>query len=283
MIANEDNNNVPQNTYSNIPIAVLEVSDGDVRYVRSNRSYLDFANHFFGVDIADGQTAVNSADDGSIPVYLSVVNQCGKTGNSIFCDDKMPDGSVIHSFVRRVAVNVVTGCAAVAIAILSISEPDDRTTYADIAKSLAADYYNIYVVDLDSDTYIEYVSKAGGEELSMERHGMEFFESARRETITRIHEEDQEPFLRWFTKENVLKEIEAQGFFTATYRLIDTGMPVYVNMKITRMQGGNRLILGISNIDAQMKQQEEEKMLRQENLSWENCRTGWELYCPICR
>jgi hypothetical protein len=42
---------------------------------------------------------------------------------------------------------------------------------------------------------------------------------------------------------------------------------MYVNMKITRMQGGNRLILGISIIDAQMKQVEEEKRLRQERSS----------------
>ena len=42
---------------------------------------------------------------------------------------------------------------------------------------------------------------------------------------------------------------------------------MYVNMKITRMSGGNRIILGISNIAAQMKQQEEEKKLRQEKIS----------------
>ena len=42
---------------------------------------------------------------------------------------------------------------------------------------------------------------------------------------------------------------------------------MYVNMKITRMQGGNRIILGISIVDAQMKQIEEEKRLRQERSS----------------
>ena len=38
-------------------------------------------------------------------------------------------------------------------------------------------------------------------------------------------------------------------------------------MKITRLRGGSRIILGISIIDAQMKQQEEEKRLRQEKIS----------------
>ena len=42
---------------------------------------------------------------------------------------------------------------------------------------------------------------------------------------------------------------------------------MYVNMKITRLRGGNRLILGVSIIDAHMKQLEEEKKLRQERIS----------------
>ena len=85
--------------------------------------------------------------------------------------------------------------------------------------------------------------------------------------MIRIYEKDREGFLAVFTKENVLRELSCQGVFTTTYRLIDTGTPMYVNMKITRMSGGNRIILGISNIDAQMKQQEEEKKLRQEKIS----------------
>ena len=85
--------------------------------------------------------------------------------------------------------------------------------------------------------------------------------------MTRIYEEDREPFLTLFTKENVLRDIDTQGVFTTTYRLIDTETPMYVNMKITRMRGGNRLILGVSIIDAHMKQLEEEKRLRQEKVS----------------
>ena len=263
VVANEDDNAL-QNTFSNIPIAVLEVRDGEARYVRNNRAYQDFAKRFFGINVADGQTALRKTGDETISACLSVVKQCSENGNRVFFDNKAPDGSVIHSFAYRIAVNPVTGSKAVAIAVLSIAESDEKTTYADIAKSLAADYYNIYVIDLDANNYIEYSSQVGDEELAIQRYGKGFFESARLDALTRIYEEDREAFLKWFTKENVLREIDVQGVFTATYRLIDTGTPVYVSMKITRMNGGNRLILGISIIDAQMKQQEEEKKLRQE-------------------
>ena len=176
----------------------------------------------------------------------------------------MPDGSVVHSFARRIAVNPVTGSMAVAVAVLSISEPGESETYADIARALAADYYNIYIVDLDTDEYIEYASSVGGDELALKRHGEDFFASAAQETMTRIYEEDREKFLAWFSKETILKELNDQGVFTITYRLTDTGTPVYVNMKINRMPGTNRIILGVSLVDSQMKKQEHmENVLRE--------------------
>ena len=112
------------------------------------------------------------------------------------------------------------------------------------------------MIDLDTNDYTEYASQVGGEEMSVVRHGKEFFESARRDTLTRIYEEDREPFLALFTKENVLRDLDAQGVFTTTYRLIDTGNPMYVNMK-----------LGISIIDSQMQQREQYEELRRERES----------------
>ena len=158
--------------------------------------------------------------------------------------------------MRRIAVNQITGTESVAIAVLSITEPDKNMTYVDIAMALAADYYNLFVIDLDTNDYTEYSSKVGGEEMTVVRHGKDFFESTKRDTMTRIYEEDREPFLKLFTKANVLRDLDNQGVFTTSYRLIDTGTPMYVNMKITRLRGGNRIILGISIIDSHMKQRE---------------------------
>ncbi len=115
----------------------------------------------------------------------------------------------------RIAENPVTGTVAVAIAVLSVTDANEGTTYASIARALAADYYNIYYVDLETERFIEYSSSVGGEELA------------------------------------------EQGVFTVTYRLVDFGTPVYVNMKAMRMQpDGRHLIIGISIVDSQMKQQE---------------------------
>ena len=78
---------------------------------------------------------------------MNLVRSCCKSQGRAFFDEEMPDGSVVHSFVRKISFNSVTGTAAAAIAVLSITDPDVGTTYANIARTLAADYYNIYCVD----------------------------------------------------------------------------------------------------------------------------------------
>jgi hypothetical protein len=82
--------------------------------------------------------------------------------------------------------------------------------------------------------------------------------------MTRIYQEDRERFLSLFTRENVLRTIDEQGIFTTLYRLIDSGDPQYVNMKITRMHGSNRLILGVSNVDAAMRRNAHYEALKKE-------------------
>ena len=267
-LANMDGS-VTKNTFDTLPMGIMEVnSEGDkVRYVRSNQSFRDFMKRAFQLEISDPDLEYSMMVDGHGSDIMKAIAQCRKSENRAFIDEELEDGSVVHSFLRRIVHNPVNGKDSFAFAVLSITEPGENTTYADIARALAADYYNIYVIDLDTNDYVEYSSQVGGEELSVKRRGADFFESARRDTMTSIYAEDREPFLALFTKENVLRDVDTQGVFTTTYRLIDTGTPLYVNMKITRMKNGNRLILGISMIDAQMKQQEEEKRLRKEKTS----------------
>ena len=256
-----------QNAFSTIPIAVMEVTAGSARYVRSNRSYQEFVRRFFAFDVLQQEWGFGDSAIGYGAAFLAAVRQCCEQGGRCFFDEKMADGSVVHSFVRRIRSNPVTGSTALAIAVLSVTEPEERANYADIARALAADYYSIYAVDLDTDRYIQYSSRVGSEELSLERHGEAFFPTARQFAMERIHEADRDAFRSAFTKETILRELDAQGVFTATFRLLDAGGSVYVQVKVTRMQGGNRIILGVSNVDAQMRQQEEEKRLRKEKNS----------------
>ncbi len=245
-----------QDYYDRMPVGIMQVRAEQICFVRSNPSYRAFMKKYFNFDISSKECGYPVDPPEPASSFMKLVRQCCADGNRMFFDGKLSDGSAVHVIINRVGMNPVTNATAVSIVVLSITEPGESTTYADIARALAADYYNIYVVDLDTDRFIEYSSRIGGEELAMERHGADFFASARRDTMTRIYDEDREPFLSLFTKENIIKELNEQGVFTTTYRLIDTGTPMYVNMKITRMPGGNRIIMGISIVDSQMRQKE---------------------------
>ena len=261
MIAKEDMNSL-QNAFDTLPMGIIEIKGDHTRFVRSNPSYRSFMKRFFEIDLSTMGSDFSPYDAAFV---RNIVKTCCEQGLRLFYDEKMADGSVVHAFARRIGTNPVNGNVAVVIAVLSISEPNEGTTYADIARALAADYYNIYVVDLDTDAYIEYTSQIGRDDLAVERHGTDFFASAQHDTMTRIFEQDREVFLTRFSKENIIRELDAQGVFTATYRLIDSGKPMYANMKITRMQpGGNRIILGISIVDAYMQQKEHYASLQKE-------------------
>ena len=264
VIANEDENAF-QNFFNTLPMGIMEIKGDQVRFMRTNQSYRDFIKRFFGVNLSERSSDYQAASLNVGVSFMKLVKQCCVQGGRAFFDEQMPDGSIVHSFARRIAFNPVTGSAAAAIAVLSISHPDEGATYASIARALAADYYNIYYVDLETDRFIEYSSTVGGDELAIERHGEHFFESSLNDSATRICEEDRAVFLASFNKENIIRELDQQGVFTITYRLIDTGRPIYVNMKITRMQpGGNHIIIGISNIDSQMRQKEEMERIQKE-------------------
>ena len=53
-----------------------------------------------------------------------------------------------------------------------------------------------------------------------------------------------------------MHELDEQGVYTITYRLLQSGKPVYASMKITRMPDGKHMIIGVSIIDSQMKETE---------------------------
>ena len=250
VVASEDEGSF-QNVFDTLPMGILEISDTGVEYVRTNRSYRDFIKRYFGFDLSEQMPAFEDGPNRMSSTFLGFVQECCEKGTRGFFDEKMPDGTIVHSVVKRIGTNPVTGTTAIIIAVLSIAEENEGATYASIARALAVDYYNIYYVDLDTEQFIEYTSPVGGDELAVERHGEHFFEETKRVSVDRIYEDDRETFLAGFTKENIIRELDEHGVYTASYRLIDTGTPMQVNMKITRMEReGSHIIIGISIADS---------------------------------
>ena len=110
--------------YNTVPMGIIEIREDSARFVRSNPSYRKFFSRFFGMHMSGTEREYSQYNTAFMH---HIVNTCTEQGSKAFYDEKMPDGSVVRSFARRIGTNPVNGCIAVAVAVLSVSEPPDGT------------------------------------------------------------------------------------------------------------------------------------------------------------
>ena len=135
----------------------------------------------------------------------------------------------------------------------------EHITYGKVAQALAGDYFSIYIVNPETDKFVEYSATEEFDGLGVEKTGDDFFNTSRRNMNRLLYEEDLDRFMRVFKKERLMSILERDGSFTMKYRLMFDDVPVWVSMKATLLtdEDGQHLIFGTNNIDAQMKREQE--------------------------
>ena len=134
--------------------------------------------------------------------------------------------------------------------------------YSHIAQSLAREYYSIYLVNTQTDEYIEYSSSQDYQELHVEQNGVDFFKECRRNVLRLVYKEDLEKALAVWDKDRLMPELEGGRTFSTTYRLLMDGVPTYINCKVLRMESelsssSKYIVIGVSNVDEQMRREQE--------------------------
>ncbi|MER2151575.1 MAG: GGDEF domain-containing protein [Candidatus Limivicinus sp.] len=135
---------------------------------------------------------------------------------------------------------------------------EERAVY-DRIHALTGNFIAIYMVEPETDRYREYGAADDYQRLGQAKEGEKFFDIARETAPIHIYSEDLNRFLSVFTKENVMAEIERSGIFTLHYRLMMDGRPNHVLLKVIMAEEkeGTRLLVGIYDIDVQVRQEEE--------------------------
>ena len=136
---------------------------------------------------------------------------------------------------------------------------EERIVYARL-HAITGNFIVVYVVNPETNHFREFSSTdAYASYFSLEREGDDFFARSRDVTRQYIHPADLGRFLAAFTKGNVKTAIERDGIFTLGYRLMMGGRLTYVQMKAAMVEEerGPRLIIGLNDIDAQIRQEEE--------------------------
>ena len=132
-------------------------------------------------------------------------------------------------------------------------------TFAAIARALSRDYFSIYYVNMETDSFIEYSAYGEYQDLGIEKSGEDFFGLSRKNISRVVYQEDREMVTDALAKENMLAELARRRTYTLTYRLLLGGQPTYVHLKATRMEDPEdpHIVIGISNVDEQIRREQE--------------------------
>ena len=120
VIAQGDTDSV-RNAFDTLPMGLIEIRGDSARFLRSNQSYRNFISRFYGMNLSDMNRDFKPITS---PFMHHIIRNCCERGIRSFFDEKMPDGSIVHSFARRISTNPVTGSMSVAVAVLSVSAAD---------------------------------------------------------------------------------------------------------------------------------------------------------------
>ena len=107
--------------FRTLPMAVLEADGHEAVFLRASRSYREFLNRCFGFHLEEGQQAVMSLEDPQIrSPFITAVVRRREIGSWESIEETLPNGETVHAFIRRIAVNPVTGKAAIALIVLAV-------------------------------------------------------------------------------------------------------------------------------------------------------------------
>ena len=136
-----------------------------------------------------------------------------------------------------------------------------------IAQALSYGYDELFYVRLDTEDYINYQTDDHGKFFE-NRRGTKFFDSCQVEVDTRVCEEDREMFRKAMVRETLLEQINMKRSFEMTYRVPKEGEPFFVRMRAIRaLNDDNVLIIGVHDVDEEMKLARAEELLREADLS----------------
>ena len=256
--------------FNTIPMAIYESWDDRFRVTRCNSSYRDYMRQTFGVELTDAEFEYAQTRNSPAAPFFDAMLKCRGDGEPVLIDEETGNGSDTQALIKRIAVSPVTGTTALVVAVLAVTDHRDAPIrYTNIAQALSADYINLYYVDLDTERFVTYRPTSDREDLAAERRGENFFRTSREEARQLLHEADQEIFFSAFTKENVVRALDDHGSFTLTYRQRIGDAFHYASMKAVRMgRGDSHIIIGVNDVDAQMKQQEALERIKKEQLAY---------------
>jgi diguanylate cyclase (GGDEF)-like protein len=231
-------------------------------------------------DIFDEATAKHFREDDRMALSL-------ERPYVFFEDVPDPQGNLMHFQTTKLKYIDDTGCVCILGMCEDITEKvhmqiENESTreayeksisagliYSRLAQTLARSYTNLFYVNLETAEYIEYKTDEESNFLSEARHGEDFFEALMKFAEESVYFKDRESFKEAMQPETLIDNITKNKTFIKTFRIITYNNPKYVTMKVSRMEDDeNFIIMGITDVDAQVRQQKLAERLSEERIAY---------------
>ena len=132
---------------------------------------------------------------------------------------------------------------------------EKNAVFSQIAESLAKQYDVIYYVDTLTDNYLEFASSDVYQGLEVVPDGVDFFADSLINVDSVIYPDDREGLHRILNKSSLLQMLQGKRMITHNYRLVTNGKIMYTRMSIIWANDNKHLIIGITNIDKEVRKE----------------------------
>lgn len=140
--------------------------------------------------------------------------------------------------------------------------------FTHIAKTLARGYTDFYYVNLDTGAFIEYRNDEKSGEFTETRRGKDFFAECKTDIQRYVHPEDRDVLAKALERRNLVSALNRDNIFMLPYRLLSDHGPSYVNLRASRMDDDRFIIIGITDIDEQVKQRQTAEQMKEERIAY---------------
>lgn len=135
-----------------------------------------------------------------------------------------------------------------------------------MAEALLIDYTNIYYVNAVTQEYVCYSIDPKSHTLQYELTGTDFFINMSKDAGTQVYKDDRSIFQSDLQDEHFLQKLKNGSIESIKYRLVINGVPVYHTLRLIHevQDDDEYYILGVKNIEKDIRQAEKEKKLEKE-------------------
>ena len=132
-----------------------------------------------------------------------------------------------------------------------------NVTFTQIAEILAVNFDVIYYVDIKDSSYISYECRNIYGEVEVQKSGDDFFEDSKNDISNIVHKNDRDIALEFVNKDRIISNLVDQKSCSIAYRIVAFSKTHYVRMTVRKTTDGTHFIIGIENIDDEIKKEKQ--------------------------